>query len=62
MLTLSDLLKEVVHVKIVPDAEPNDDGRWITMSVSENHLTPRTRWDYLSSISPPGHHVVQVRR
>lgn len=62
MRTISDLLKLVVHAKIVPDTEPNADGRWITLDVHEHRLTPRTDYDYLSSISPPGHHVIQVRR
>lgn len=61
MRTISDLLKLVVHAKVVPDDRPNDDGRWITLDVSENRLRPRTDWDYLSSISPAGHHVVAVR-
>lgn len=61
MPTMSDLLKIVVHAKIVPDAEPNADGEWITLSVKESDISPKTNWYHLSAIAPKGFHVVSVR-
>lgn len=61
MATIGDLLKIVVHAKIVPDAEPNADGEWITLSVHKHRVEPRVDYGFLSDIAPAGYHVVQVR-
>lgn len=48
------------RVKIVPDAEPNADGRWIDLP---DHAPPANfvrQWDLLKPYLPAGHHVVQV--
>jgi hypothetical protein len=62
-MNLSDLLKTLltVDVKIVPDAKPDAEGRWTTLTVAENRVRPRTHWNYLSSLVPQGFHVVAVR-
>lgn len=49
-----------VDVKIVPDADPNDDGRWITLTVNAWHVT-KPNWAYLTSVAPKGTHVVAIR-
>lgn len=58
--TISDLLKEAVFVTVVPDASPDADGERVVMGVSAHRLRPRTDWNYLRSICPPGHHPVKV--
>lgn len=59
-MTIGDVFKETVRVKIVPDASPNADGEWAWLDVSPRYLSPKTHWDYLSSLAPRGFHVVQV--
>lgn len=59
--TASDVFKQVIYVKIVPDNDPDADGEWVTMAVHEKYLRPKTHWGYLSSIAPPGHHAVATR-
>jgi hypothetical protein len=60
MGTIRDVNKIVVSVKVVPDAEPNHDGWWQTVDVHEYRLQPKTDWNYLNTLVPAGHHVVQV--
>lgn len=61
MREIMELLKPVIHVKIVSDSSPDDDGEWVTMSVSHRYLYPKTDFDYLSSLAPSGYHAVAVR-
>lgn len=61
MRNVGDALKVVIHVKLVPDKEPNADGYWDTMSVHRSRISPRTDYEYLNSLAPKGYHVVQVR-
>lgn len=52
-----------VRIKIVPDAAPNDDGRWIDV---EAELPATTKWreadDLLKLFIPQNHHMVGYER
>jgi hypothetical protein len=53
----------MTRIKIVPDAMPNADGKWIDIPVD---LPCRTRWKTMEALVVPfipvDHHVVAVER
>lgn len=48
-----------LRLKIVPDAEPNADGTWITRSIPWRVMMTVRAWDWPSL---PGYHVVSYRK
>ena len=50
------------RVKVVPDAEPNAEGRWVTGTLG-SPLPERACWHHatnrLRHLVPAGHHMVQ---
>lgn len=65
MSVMSQYQAKTYDVKIVPDAEPNADGEWITVICRP--ISGITRWNDACHILeatgrvPRGHHIVQYR-
>lgn len=52
----------IYHIKVVPDAKPDDDGYWVTLPLPVN-IAPGAPWwtkacDSVRPWTPSGYHVV----
>ncbi|QIG74947.1 hypothetical protein EVC13_026 [Rhizobium phage RHph_I65] len=56
-----DFFKIPCRMKIVPENDPNDPGKWVHVAVRERRLTPKTNFNYLNSLVP-GYFCVKIER
>ncbi len=61
-MTIGDLEKIPVRVKIVADDRPNEDGREEILFVALHRVQPITDWRYFDSVIDKGYHVVKVEQ
>lgn len=55
-----------IHIKQVPDVEPNADGVWVEREIDPKNLggeyrDGHTLWDKLTKLCDEGHHAVKYR-
>ena len=55
-------MREIVSIKVIRDAAPNEPGRWLNLR-PPIEVAPKATWieqeNLVKSLLEPGHHVVQ---